>query len=95
MVYIEWLCKLLAQHNTGTQETLMLFMKSLHNLEVGCSGKFVFRKQYGQTFLQNNKFQTYKINADSKMNADTLFRRVKDKKMEWAVHVSQCYSPYR
>ena len=53
----------------------MLFVKSLHNLEVGCSGKFVFGKQYGQTFIQNNKFQTlYKINADSKVNADTLFR---------------------
>jgi len=44
----------------------MLFMKSLHNLEVRYSGKFVFRKQHGQTFLQNNKFQTlYKINADT------------------------------
>lgn len=53
----------------------MLFVKSLHNLEVGCSGKFVFRKQYGQMFLQNNKFQTlYKINADNKMNADILFK---------------------
>jgi len=64
MVYIEWLCKLLAQHNNSTQKTFMLFMKSLHNLEVRCSGKLVFRKQYGQTLLQNNKFQTlYKINA--------------------------------
>jgi len=75
MVCIEWLCKLLAQHNISTQKTLMVFMKALHNLEVRCSGKFVFGNQYSQTFLQNNKFQTlYKINADRKMNADTLLR---------------------
>jgi len=55
MVYIEWLCKLLAQHNTSTQKTLMVFMKALHNLEVRHSGKFVFRNQYSQTFLHNNK----------------------------------------
>jgi hypothetical protein len=54
-------------------------MKALYKLEVRHSGKFVFRNQYSQMFLQNNKFQTlYKINADRKMNADTLFRWVKE-----------------